>query len=299
MTIKQIIFSITIVFSSLIGKSQELNVTVTVDAPSLTKNEMKTIKQLKISVEEFFNNTTWTEDDFEKEERIKASLNINIVDDPQTNSFVGNFSLQSERPVYNSSYNTILINLQDKNINFSYLPQQTIEKSLTSFYDHLSSVLSLYAYTILAYDYDSFSQFGGDVYFNKAQDVINSLPKSISDSKAWDIDGKNNKTILIHNMLDSRFRPYRQGFYEYHRIGLDNMYDDVEKSKAVLVSALNTMKDVNQAVPNSTALQMFADSKRKELIEIFKQSAKGQQKKVYNIMVRMDPSQANEYSILK
>lgn len=299
MNTKIIIFAFILISSFNAISAQEINMKVTVNAPNLVTADKKITTDLKTSVTDFFNNTKWTEDEYEKEELIEASLNITILEDPSPNTFIANFSVQSERPVYNSSYSSIGVNISDKKILFTYLPQQAIENSTTSFYDHLSSALSFYAYTILAYDYDSFAQFGGDPYFNKAQDIINALPTNLSTNSAWDVNGKNNKGVMVKNMLNSKFRAYRQAWYEYHRLGLDYMHEEAEKAKAVILSCLNSIVDVNQLEPNSTAIQMFADSKRSEIIEIYKQSPKGQQKKVYNIMIKLDPSQANQYTILR
>ncbi len=292
-----LVFLMGVLVNSING--QELDVHVTVTAPNLKNSNNKIAKQFESSVREFFNNTKWTEDEYEKEEKIQANLSVVIIEEPSTNNFIANFTLQSKRPVFKSDYSTILVNISDQKVAFEYIANQTIENASGSFYDHLSSTLTMYAYTILAYDYDSFSQFGGDVYFDKAQDIMNALPRNYKDTKLWDIEGKNNKGVMVKNMLDARFRPYRQAFYEYHRLGLDKMYEDAERSKAVIVSCLNTINDVNKVEHNSTALQMFADSKRNELVEIFKQSGKGMQKKVYNIMTKIDPSQASTYGIFR
>ena len=91
----------------------------------------------------------------------------------------------------------------------------------------------------------------------------------------------------------------RQAIYEYYIQSMDNMHEDIDRSKAIMVSSLNTILQVHQSYPNSAAVQMFADSKRQEIIEIFKGSSKGQQNKVYDIMVKVDPAQASVYNDLR
>lgn len=280
---------------------QELNIDVQVNAPRLVNADPKIFVTLEKQITEFLNNTKWTDDEFENYEQIEGSLNVTITADQNATSFTADFFFQSIRPIYNSNYKSPLLNLVDSGVAFTYNEAQPIENNTNIYVDQLSSILTYYAYMMIAFDYDSFSPLGGDPYFDLAQDVVNSIPSdNRTASTGWQTNGNRfNKFWRVENMLNPKVRPMRQALHEYYIGAMDQMTVDMDKSKAIMVSALTTIKGVNEAYPNSVAMQMFVDSKREEILEIFKGSGKGQQKKVYDIMIKLDPAQASEYNPLR
>jgi hypothetical protein len=294
-----LLFLISLLSTFAVG--QELKIDVQVNAPRLVNADPRIFVTLEKQITEFLNNTKWTDDDYEDYERIEGSLNITITADQNATNFTADFFFQSIRPIYNSNYKSPLLNLVDSGVSFTYNEAQPIENNTNVYVDQLSSILTYYAYMMIAFDYDSFSPLGGDPYFNLAQDVVNSIPSdNRAASSGWQTNGNRfNKFWRVENMLNPKVRPMRQAFHEYYIGAMDQMTVDMDKSKAIIVSALTTIKGVNSAYPNSVAMQMFVDSKREEILEIFKGSAKGQQKKVYDIMIKLDPAQASEYNVLR
>lgn len=281
--------------------TQELNLDIQVKAPRLLNTDPRVFETLEKQIEEFMNKTKWTEDEFEDYEKIEGNLNVTITDDVSATSFTADFFVQTIRPIYKSNYKSQVLNFVDSGVSFTYNESQPIENSIATFTNQLSSVLTYYAYMILAYDYDTFEPLGGDPYFNIAQNIVSSIPTTNSAvAKGWgSLGNKRNRYWKVENMLNPKVRPLRQALYEYHLMSMDKMYEDTDKSKAVLVSALNSIAQVNKMYANSAAVQMFADCKRTEIIEIFKGSSKGQQKKVYDIMIKLDPAQASQYNVLR
>jgi len=165
----------------------------------------------------------------------------------------------------------------------------------------LSAILTYYAYVIIGFDYDSFSPFGGDNYFQIANNIVASIPPNVSSSdKAWvSLNSQRNRYWLVENLLNPRVRPYRRAYYEYHRQGLDIMNNDAEKAKLVMLASLKTVGDVNKSYPDSMILQMFTDSKKQEVMDIFVPAARGDRLKVYDIMTKLSPSQVSEFSDLR
>jgi hypothetical protein len=274
---------------------------VSVKAPRLVNADPRIFTTLEKQVTEFFNDTKWTDDEYEDHEKIQGNVNITITEDLSTTNFSADIFIQSIRPVFNSNYKTPVINMVDSGVGFTYDEAQPIENNTNIYVDQLSSLLTYYAYMILGYDYDSFSSLGGDKYFALAQDVVNAIPTdNRSASTGWQSTGNRfNKFWRIENLLNPKVRPMRQGLHEFYIAGLDQMTVDMDKSKAIIVSVLNTIQGVNNSYPNSVVMQLFVDTKRDEIIEIFKGSSKGQQKKVYDIMVKLDPAQASEYNVLR
>lgn len=282
--------------------AQELNFQVKVVSPINIKTDPAIYRQLESDIKDFFNKTKFTDHEYLELEKIEGSVQITITEELSSSAFLADISLKTSRPVFNADYKTPMINIQDKSVNFTYLPGQPIQRSDRSFFDVLSSTLSFYAFITLGYDYDSFSLYGGEDYFQAAFEVFQNLPNgSKRDDPSWSNVGVNgrSKYFLIENIRSPRLRPFRQVIYEYHRMALDNMWQDAEKSRAVLLSSLGLIEDLNQAYPFSFFLQTFGDSKHNELVEIFKAGDQGQKAKLRSLMVLTSPSLASRYDALK
>ena len=283
------------------GQAQELNFDVTINTPKLKLADPKVFETLESAIAEFLNNTVWTDDEFESEERIEGALQINIKEDLSTNTFVADFYVSTSRPVYNSNYYSSTLLLVDKDAGFSYEQYGPLFNNNNSFSDNLSAILTYYAYVVIGTDYDTFSPLGGEQYFQIAQSIVNSIPPSVSGSdRAWNAVGsKNNRYWLVENLLNPRVKPYRQAIYDYHRKSLDEMHSDPERSRAVMLSAITAIGDVNDAFPNSMILKLFSDTKRKEIVDIFDVASQGEKDKVYNIMTEIDPALSSEFNSLR
>ena len=249
---------------------------------------------------ELLNNTRWTDDEFEDFEKIEGNLNMTITEELSNTSFKADFFIQTSRPIFNSNYKTQVLNFVDKGVVFTYRELQPLQNSYNTYIDQLSSLLTYYVYMILAADYDTYSPYGGDPHYKTVQNIINAIPPGIVQGTGWDqLGNRRNRFWMWENNNNPRLRPMREALYEYHRNSLDKMADDADRSRAIMVSALTTIDQVNNAVPNSSVVQMFADSKRTEILEIFKGASRGQQSKVYDIMVNIDPAQASQYAPIK
>ncbi|MDA9773858.1 DUF4835 family protein [Saprospiraceae bacterium] len=285
-----------------IGKTyaQELNFSVAVKAPQLNTTDERVIKTLEKEIEEFLNNTKWTDDDFEDEERIEGNLLITITRENGANNFVSDFTIQSIRPVFNSEYKTQLLNYKDEGYNFSYQENQPIRNSSEKYFDNLSTILTFYAYVVLGLDYDSFSKLGGQPYFEIANNIITSLPSSLSNSGQWaKTSNRKSRFWLMENITSPRLRTMREALYSFHRRGLDAMSEDAGKGKAVILSSLKVIQKANTTYPNSMLVRMFGDCKNEEVVEVFQIADRAEKLLVYEIMVGIDPYRTNKYNALK
>lgn len=292
-----ILFSLLILTGDL--QAQEFNIDVKINAPQLKTADPKVFNTLERQIREFFNEQKWTNDEFEPEEKIEGNLQITIKGDPTANSFIADFFIQTIRPVYLSGYNTQILNYVDKDVDFQYEEFQPIQDSRRQFYDNLSSILTFYAYVMLAMDYDSFSPFGGDPYYQIAQEIVLSLPNEYSATSGWSRTRDKSRFVMIDQLLSPKSRAYRESLYNYHRKSLDIIHADPSKARAVMLSSLKSLLNVNRDIPNSMILQMFTDSKRDEIIEIFKVSDRNQQVQVYETMIEIDPAKSSSYNVLK
>ena len=281
--------------------AQELEVTVTVNTPTLQLTDPKVFQDLESNIQRFMNNQRWTNDEYAQEERIKVDISLTVGEEFSSTSFGADLAIQALRPVYGSDYSTRLISHLDRDVTFSYEQFQPLEYSQNSFNDNLSSILSFYAYIILGLDNDSFSPFGGEPHFQTAQDIINSIPSSVTaNNPGWrSLDGNRNRYWIIENLLSPRVRDYRQAMYDYHRQGLDIMHSDVTGGRTIMLNSLEALRGVNQSYPNSMIIQMFANAKGNEVIEIYKNGTSTEKTKVVQIMSKMDAANTSKYNAIR
>lgn len=249
------------------GVSQELNCNVVVNALQTGNENLQIFKTLEKQLNEFVNNTKWTNKTFANQERINCSMLISITNF-SGEAFQGTLQVQSSRPVFRSSYSTPLYNFNDKDFSFKYLEFQNLTFNPTQFESNLVSVLAFHIYMILALDADSFSKQGGDPYYAQAQTITNYSQQE--NFKGWKIeDGLQSRFALIDNVLSPTFKEYRDVLYNYHINGLDVMNENAKAGKEQIADALITFKAMNSRRPNSFVLRTFFDAKADEIEQIF------------------------------
>ncbi len=290
---------LTLVFLGLIvrGYSQELNCQVSLITnikTEVTSAEKELFEQLKQVVTELMNNTKWTEEKFKVEERINCQLQLQI-NTINNGEFTGSIQVQSSRPVYNGSYNTTLFNFQDDNLDFTYTRSSQVLYGKNQFRDNLSSVLAFYAYYIIALDFDSFSKQGGTKYFQEAQQIVTNA--QTSSAKGWKSNeqGKRNRYWLVENALQQLFEPLRECYYEYHRLGMDRLYDKPEDAKKAIYNALDKLSKVSAARPNTINIINFAYCKLNELKNLYATAKQEEKTQIVAVLKKIDPTNSTKY----
>ncbi len=278
--------------------AQELNCQVTVQSnPALdvTTTEKEIFTQLQQTVFELMNNTAWTKDEFEVEERVNCIMLISITAIPSTGNYQATMQVQSTRPVYNTTYNTTVFNFLDEDVNFSFRRNARLQFTENQFVDNLTSVLAFYAYYILGLDADTYAKNGGDPYFAKAQNIV-TLSQS-GGGAGWRASekGRRNRYWLIENQLQELFSPLRICLYEYHRDGLDKMYDDQEKAREKIFKSLQKLQSVNSARPGSVNVLNILQAKLQELKNVYREAQTRQKNDVVGLLKRLDPANSSKY----
>jgi hypothetical protein len=282
---------------SLIGvlHAQELKVDITVNTPRIQLVDPAVFATLKTSIQEFMNNQRWTDEVFDLDERIEVTIQLTINNEFSQNSFGAEMSIQAARPVYGSNFKTSILMHVDKDITFTYDQFQPIVYSRTAYVDNLSSILSFYAYIILGYDADTFAKNGGEPYFLIAQDIVNMIPTQGS-QKGWrPQDGQRARYWILENALNPNFRPMREAAYLYHIKGLDEMHRDANKGKVNIVKALDDIAQIAKIHRNSMAVQLFANAKNTEIVEVFKVADIPMKRQVQDLMGLIDPANSSRY----
>lgn len=278
------------------AQSQELNCRVQILSPQVQISDKRVFTTLETSIREFMNNQKWTSDDFKRDEKIELNLTFTINTYNLPDEMKGNLQVQVRRPVYNTNYGTLLFNHQDNDIEFRYLEYQPIEFSTTAFLNNLSSILGFYAYLAIALDYDSFAFEGGTPFYQIAQQVCQQAqPTSIKGWMSNEIPPRN-RFWMVENMLSPPFKPMREAFYKYHRLGLDVMYNNIAKGRTEINQSLTLLKKVNDQRPASFNLQLFFNAKTDELINVYKQAELGDKTFALELLNQLDPTNGSKYN---
>lgn len=290
-----------LIFSS--STAQELNCQVTVQAsPSLQISavDKEIFESMQTTIFEFMNNTKWTNDMYEIEERINCNVLITITEMPSSDTYGGQIQIQSSRPTFNSSYNSQVFNFVDPDFQIVYQRNAVLLFQLDQFRNNLTSVLAFYAYMILGYDYDSFALEGGDKWFNKAQQIV--LNAQTSGYTGWNSSerSRRNRYWLVDNALHQIFKPLRKCFYVYHREGIDKLYENADQARKTIFNSIAELNKVHASKPGSPNVAIFLTNKVDEITNIYAEADMQQKNQIVNVLKRIDPANSSKYqAILK
>lgn len=297
------IFFVIIIFSfSKVINAQELRARINVLSNRVGGNvDKKTFQTLQTALNNFINNRKWTTDNFSPEEKIDCSFLLNLESTNDANVYKASLTIQSARPVFNSSYLSPIINFQDNEIVFKYSEFQQMEfnenrvAGTDALASNLTAVIAYYIDLIIGLDYDSFSARGGDIYFQKAQNIVNNAPdgRNISGWKAF--DGTRNRYWLVENLLNSRYTLIHDAYYRFYRTGMDKLYEDEIVSRNEILNVLSLLNNFNTDNPNTMILQFFFQGKTQELIKIFSKASPQEKVKALELLQKLDISNASKY----
>ncbi len=278
--------------------AQELELRITVSHVQLQGADNSKFENLQQALNDFVAEQVWTNNVFKSEERIKCNMLLNITKQVYSDEYQGTLQVISSRPVYGTGYDSPMLNIMDRNVQFKYSDGETLTFNENS-HSELSSLVAYYVYIILGFDYDSFSKLGGTPYFEKAQKIVTTAQSS--NYQGWKaFENKKNRYWLSENLINSTYTPIREYSYKYHRLGLDLMSTRLTDGCASIAEGMTGLQNVNRQKSASYLMQIFFDAKADEIVNIFSNSSdQTQQNKVYNILKEVDPSNISKYDKIK
>lgn len=289
-------------FCCLAARSQELQAKVMVVAQQIGSAENKNkFVTLQNQLTELLNNRKWTSDVFQPQEKIVCNFLLNLSQVVDDNTYKAALTVQAARPVYNSGYQSPIVNYQDADVTFKYVEFQPVEfnenriSGTDPLAGNLTAVFAYYVYMILGMDYDSFSPKGGMPYFQKAQNIVNNAPESRSISGWKAFDGTRNRYWLANNVTNNKLNPIHDIFYDYFRGGLDQMFNNQVAARESVLNALSKLKDLNQENPNTMIMQFFLQNRSDEIIGVFKKADPPTKAKALEILSRIDVANISKY----
>ncbi|MCQ2342164.1 MAG: DUF4835 family protein [Paludibacteraceae bacterium] len=279
--------------------AQELNCNVIINHDQVQGTNTQIFTTLEQSVREFVNTQRWTDMVVAEKERIDCTFMFIVSQVTVDGLFTAQLQVQSRRPVYKTNYQSTLVNMKDNDCNFMYREFDRLDFQPNAFTSNLCSILAFYCYYILGMDADSFSQLGGNPYYQQCENIVNlAQSASMDDSEldGWKAFSNNkNRYALINQLEDQAFQPFRQYIYTYHRLGLDIMADNVANGRARIAEEIDILREANRARPATYIVYTFMDAKNDELVNLFQQGTADEKKKVYDVCMAVDPTRQDQY----
>jgi hypothetical protein len=282
--------------------AQDLQANVAVDARRIPSTvDHKQFQTLQTSLYNFINGRQWSNESFKNNEKIVCNFLINLSSAGDNNTYQALLTVQAGRPVFNTTYNSPLVNFQDESFTFRYVEYQSLDFNENRVQGtepesaNLTAEIAYYIYLILGLDFDTFSLRGGDPYFQKALNIVNNAPDS-RDISGWKpFDGNRNRYWLIDNLTNSKYTLVHDAYYSYFRSGLDQLYDKEDDARTGILNALNMLNTVNTEQQNSMIIPFFFQGKYQELSRAFLHAPPDEKARALDLLSRLDASNVNRY----
>jgi len=275
-------------------RAQELNCSVSVDYSNLSGSEFSFLEELEGKIEDYFNNEKWTDDRFQDFERISCNVEIYFQEAVSLTDFRAQLVVATRRPIYGTSQQTLVTRLRDENWEFSYTEGRPLAHNVEQYGD-LTTVLDFYAYLMLGYDYDTFSELGGTPHFEQARDLAE-LAQS-NGAPGWTPVGGQGRVALVTQLLDSRYRPFRRALFRYHLRSLDRFVAQTEAARQSALEVLQALRTVDEDVSRRYVLDLFFAVKFEELAALFEESP--MESEAYALLSQLDAAHLSTYESLK
>jgi hypothetical protein len=293
-TILVLLLSIFIVVPT---KSQDILASISVASRSVEGTDRSVYDAMQKTLNDIVNSRTWTPYQLKSDERFRLRISINITERRSDNEFDGEITVAMNRLVYNSSYESPVFSLIDRKMHFYYNQFEPIEFIESSFTNNLVSVVAFYIYFSLGLQFDTFQSSGGQEFYSKASNVVQTAQTSRETGWASQ-DGDRSRYWLVENILSPTYSGLRTFLYQYHRQGLDIMAENLENGRTYVLRAIEVLKRVYDERPGMYITQIIIDAKRDEIINIFSGASDSEKKSVVNIMKQIDASNASRYDVI-
>jgi hypothetical protein len=277
-----------LVLLSGIANAQELNCNIQISAQRIQGSNRQVFESMQRDLYEFMNNTVWTNHVFSYAERIDCNILINLTDQLSADEFKGTIQIQLSRPVFNTTYNSTMLNFIDNSFQFKYVEFQPLEFDPNTYRSSLVSVLAYYTYMVL----------GGTEFFQMAEKIVTTAQNAPEPGwKPYDGSRNRNRYWLVKNVLNKEYEGVRQFIYEYNINGLDKMESKIAEARTSMVESLKLIQDVYRKKPDPFMylVQVVMDAKSDELINIFSAAFPEEKSRVIEILTEIDAANKAKY----
>jgi Domain of unknown function (DUF4835) len=286
-----------LIFCFGFSEAQELKCTLRVNSDKIGNTNRQVFKTLETSLNEFVNRTQWTSEVYKANEKISCALTI-VVDNYESDVISGTLQIQSSRPIFNSTYASPVLNINDKNLSFKYIEFENFIYNPLTFDNNLISIIAFYTNLIIGSDKDTFAKQGGSKTLEQAQSIVNLAQGS--GYKGWtQADGPLCRYFMINDMLSPNFVAYRDMMFDYHLSGMDIMESNPKNAKNRIAFAVNEFKYIHQSRPNSLLSRLFFDAKADEIVSIFSGGTIVDMKELLENVNQFSPMNSSKWNTIR
>jgi len=186
-----------------------------------------------------------------------------------------------------------MLTLNDNSWSFIYERGQSLYSNQSTF-EPLTGFLDYYANIIIGYDMDSYYQLGGSPYFSKAFNIVN-LGSSSGFSGGWQSSSPTtfSRWNLVSDLLNEKYRPFREAFYNYHYNGLDIFLENKGVALEQMINLVKTLEEMRTKVDMNTVLiKTFFDAKNGEISDYLRHANNPD---LFLSLKKIDPVHASRY----
>jgi hypothetical protein len=294
---KKLILFLFLLITVIPAFTQDFRCSISVNGQKISGTNTDKFNALQQELYRFVNDRKWCQYTLKMDERIECSILINL-ENQSGDVYKATMTVQLQRPVFNSSYKTNVLNFLDKNVQFTYADGDLLEYTEGSNLSQLTSLIAFYLNFFLAVDFDTFSLNGGAPYFTKCQEILN-LNQSVTEPgwKSFE-SGQNNRYWLLENFSNPSYSKFHDFLYQYHRLGLDIMSETPDAGRAVILESLRMLQQINQQQFALYLMSIFLQTKQQEIIYIFQEGTSSEKQQAIQIMKQIDPSNAMKYDAI-
>lgn len=278
--------------------AQEFNCAVNINDRQISGSSYDYISEMQGEIENYINGYRWTNDRYQDFERIACNLQVVLTGVDSNFNFAAEVVITMRRPIYNTNQQSLKIVLSDNNWRFNYPRNKNLIHDDMQF-DDMTSFLDFYAYIMLGFDYDSFSEMGGSQYFSNAQSVFDLGQNSGVQGWGRSIGAQRNRYGLISDLMNPGYEELRKAIYRYHRLGLDQFTIDPEIARNQIMTALNSIRANKRVTTNNYLFDIFFSSKYTEIVALFRDADVETRLDAYNLLRDVDPAHTSEYEKLQ
>ena len=279
--------------STASAEGEELNATVNLNASKVQGSNTEVFTMLQDALNEFINSRKWTTNTYEENERIVCSFNFVVNSYSNDGSFDCSLMVQATRPVYGSSYNSMLFKYEDTSIKFKYQPYDRLEFVEDNLDNNLTAVIAFYVYTIIGMDLDSMGELGGSEFLNKALNIANNA-QNLGDAGWRAGSSNNNRYSIIDDYMNGAMEPMRKLMYKYHRLGLDTMFKNADGGRKAITECLPLIKKAYEDRPMAYFTKLFTEYKIDEIVNLYSKCTPEEKKEVVKVLSEINPSLSTE-----
>lgn len=279
--------------------AQEIKANVILDKSQLKgATGINYVDDIKSVIERYINEHKWTNDTYREVERIVMNIQVSLLSIDGSSNFESALIVTAERPIYNSTSQSMLFQFSEPSWKFNYTPNRTLLNDPLQ-YDDFATMLDYYVMLALGYDGDSFAELGGTSYFRRAQNIVDVAAAAGGTGWSSSTSSLKNRYFLISRLNDPNYDRFRKAYYQYHRKGLDLFIDNQTNSRNNVMEALKSIYENKRQTADTFVFDIFFNAKFRELAGIFGDAEQQQRTQAYQLLSQADPSHLTEYDKLR